>query len=192
MITPILIHIFSYSISLDISKKIRKVIIKGYVFLVGATILVLGVTLDGIYEHFLKAFSSTEEPIKFQQLNLLYNSFLESPILGNGIGDVLYEPYRDRYGSSFELSYFFELNSTGVIGILTYILIFYFIFLLCFRWIKVNNDTILFGLMVGFITYLIGNFTNPFLCSYDYLWPLYIVIAYINISFLMKTDTHEY
>jgi hypothetical protein len=64
------------------------------------------------------------------------------------------------------------------------------IYLGCIGWIyrvglKLANKhpverPILLALLVGMTNFLIANATNPYFASYDFMWTLFLPIAYIN------------
>ena len=50
--------------------------------------------------------------------------------------------------------------------------------------IKKKHNAVLYSYYVGLIIFLIGQATNPFLSSYDFMWPLYIGLIGVNIDTL--------
>ncbi|RGM25600.1 hypothetical protein DXC20_14625 [Bacteroides sp. OM08-17BH] len=147
-------------------------------------ILLSFVSFDGYIERFERAFDSVEEPIKFKQLSMLLKEFMNAPLLGNGLGAILYEPARYALSSSFELGYVFDLVTLGIIGCIIYYIGIILILYSIIKVVKKNHNVVLYSYYVGLIIFLIGQATNPFLSSYDFMWPLYIGLIGVNIDML--------
>jgi len=172
-----------------LGKLIYKRILKStkYMLIIGGVacvILFSFVSLDGYIERFEQAFDATEEPIKFRQLSMLLREFMNAPLLGHGLGAVLYEPARYTLSFSFELGYVFDLVTLGILGCVIYYIGIILVLYSMIKVIKKKHNAVLYSYYVGLIIFLIGQATNPFLSSYDFMWPLYIGLIGVNIDTL--------
>lgn len=137
---------------------------------------------EGYYQVFLKAFDSSEEPIKFAQAKMFINAIFEKPFLGHGFGAIFFEPLPGRmiYSSYFELSYHQKLATTGIVGFTLIMFVFLSTLWYSFYLSKRNKDVTLVAFAVGLLFMLVADATNPVLCSFDLMWPLYLCLAKIN------------
>jgi hypothetical protein len=137
-------------------------------------------SVGNFIEHFSSAF---EEEDRLLQSSALYEGFAENPILGTGFGrgvPTVIRSYEKPW--VYEMSYNIMLHNIGIVGMAIY--------LGCIGWIyrvglKLANKhpverPILLALLVGMTNFLIANATNPYFASYDFMWTLFLPIAYIN------------
>ncbi len=158
-----------------------------FLIIIGGIVCVLllcFLSISGYVEHFERAFDTMEEPTKFRQLHMLLKEFMDTPLFGNGLGAAFFEPTRLRNEYSFEVGYALDLATLGIIGCVIYYIGFFLILYYIMKVVKKNHDIVLYSLYVGLIIFLIGQATNPFLSSYDFMWPLYIGLAGVNIYML--------
>lgn len=141
---------------------------------------------EGYYQVVLRAFDPSEEPIKFAQAKMFNKAILEKPLLGHGFGAIFFEPLPGRiiYESYFELSYHQKLATTGIIGFTMIIFVFVSTLWYSFFLAKKYKDVTLTAAAIGLLFMLIADATNPVLCSFDLMWPLYLCWAKIN-SYLL-------
>ena len=135
------------------------------------------------YELLEKAFVSEEErPLQYKAL---MEGFERFPLVGSGLGAGVNEVVRDTERPwSYELSYVLILYNTGIMGML--------LFIACVFWVPLRLLTLrgrtpemLFAsvpLILGLITFLVANATNPYFASYDFMWTLFLPVALINLS----------
>jgi hypothetical protein len=92
---------------------------------------------------------------------------------------------------AYELSYMALLFHTGILGFLAYTAGVVWIFWMGVRIIRFGNELSLYmvPILVGTACFLIANATNPYLEKYDYLWVIFLPVAYINLWLL--TDQEE-
>lgn len=137
---------------------------------------------EGYYQIVLNAFDASEEPVKFAQAEMFYKAILEKPFFGHGFGAIFFEaePGRMIYSSYFELSYHQKLATTGIVGFS--MIMFVFISTLgCSVYLsKKNKDSAFLAIAIGLFFMLVADATNPVLCSFDLMWPLYLCLAKIN------------
>ena len=146
--------------------------------------------IKGYSEVFLNAFDSDKEPIKFAQKTMLIEKFKEKPFFGYGSGVMFFEPSPGRtlYMNQFELSYHYKLASTGVIGFVIIVGTYLWIFFYGLYVSKKKNDVLFLSFLIGYFFMLIADATNPVLCSFDLIWPIYLCLARINYWEMNKKD----
>lgn len=185
LVLPIVPFIFSGFFA----KKIKTVIVKStYIFLTILFIVFFKVNSDnpelvqGYSEVLLNAFDSDKEPIKFAQKTMLTEKFFEKPIFGYGSGARFFEPSPGRmlYGDQFELSYHYKLASTGIVGFIMIIGVYLWILFYGLYVSYKAKDVMFLSLLIGYFFMLIADATNPVLCSFDLIWPIYLCLARIN------------
>jgi len=145
-----------------------------------------------IYEEIIEGFSfgSSNDPstnARTEQFISLINGFSNSPVIGNGFGAVASVIRNDKMPWSYELSYISLLFHTGIVGFLIYFLLTIWIII---ESLKISKDIsaikYIFPYIVGMISFLIGNMSNPYLMKFDYLWVIFIPVMYINYYRLHK------
>lgn len=138
--------------------------------------------LQGYCRTFYNAFDASAEPIKFAQSKMFVAEILEKPFWGHGFGAVFFEPSPGRmvYSSYFELSYHQKLATTGIFGFSLIVFVFLSTLWCSFYLSKKYKDVTLIAFGVGLMFMLIADATNPVLCSFDLMWPLYLCLAKIN------------
>jgi len=171
------------------SRKIKSTIIKSAFLFICVVLLAFWKInsdkpelIEGYSEVFLNAFDSDKEPIKFAQKTMLIEKFTEKPIFGYGMGASFFEPSPGRmmYGDQFELSYHYKLASTGIVGFVIIIGVYLWILFYGFYVSRKKKDVLFLSLLMGYFFMLIADATNPVLCSFDLIWPIYICLARIN------------
>lgn len=171
------------------SKQIKKNLIRGtliVLFLFISTFFYLNKNnpefISNYTQVFLKAFDTEKEPIKFAQQKMLMEKFEEKPLFGHGSGCMFYEPAPGRmmFANQFELSYHLKLAFTGIIGFLIIIGVYVWILLYGLFLARKKNDLLFLSFLGGYFFMLIADATNPVLCSFDLIWPIYLCLAKIN------------
>ena len=185
--------LFSKYFAKEVRKKLVKVVLGLLVVvLIGAYYIesTYPGTIDGYYQVFLKAFDSEQEPIKFAQAKMFSEAIVEKPLLGHGFGALFFEPSPGRimYSSYFELSYHQKLATTGIIGFIMIMYVFLSTLWYCFYLAKKTRDVLFVAFAIGFLFMLIADATNPVLCSFDLMWPLYLCLAKINSYIIYKKN----
>lgn len=188
---PFIPFIFSKMFSKNIRKLLKR---SSAIFLITCLFMCLIINkydstfIDNYTQVFLNAFDSDKEPIKFAQQKMLIEKFKEKPIFGHGAGAMFYEPSPGRmsFGDQFELSYHFRLASSGIIGFTIIVGIYLWVLFYGLFLSQKNNDLLLLSFLIGYFFMLIADATNPVLCSFDLIWPLYLCLARINYWELQK------
>lgn len=147
---------------------------------IGYVYIVMPEVFEGYLFTFTKAFDSREESTKFYQAKMLWGHFVDNPILGTGTGAVFYEADRGIRQHQFELTYFLKLATGGIIGFTLYIMGTVGAMLVGFKYAKKRDDVLFICMLFAFIFVLLADATNPVLCSFDLMLPLFLVYAKIN------------
>ncbi|PLW80811.1 hypothetical protein C0585_00670 [Candidatus Woesearchaeota archaeon] len=155
------------------------------------------IDLNKMYDGVLDGlnFSSSVDPstiARTEQFFALMEGFSNSPILGNGFGAVASVIRNGDMPWAYELSYIALLFHTGLIGLTLYLLLIGWIII---EGLKISKDTnavrYIFPYIVGLISFLIGNMSNPYLMKFDYLLVIFIPVMYINYYKLRKKKGFE-
>jgi hypothetical protein len=188
LVTPILAYLLNI-FSVGASKKI----INRNIF-VFYSILVLIMMISGFFlvknvgwsiasfnDRLAKSVESGD--VRREQAVALFNGFTENPIIGVGFGEGVDEVIRSEERPwTYELSYSVILYTTGIIGSSIYLCCLLTVFYKLLRSLKSlkQYNQITIPILVAFSCFLIANGTNPYLGSYDFMWMLYLPMAYIN------------
>jgi len=189
LITPIAIMIFN---GITRNKTSTKKIIGKFTFIIIIIVVVAIFSLQwnlSIYmERFYEAFKNSPDNVRITQHKALIDAFTRVPVFGSGFGKGL--PYKKGSERSWahELSYSLKLYNTGLLGIIIYIGIIAWIYITGFKIIRKNNtkDSLMIALLVGMTGFLIANATNPYFGSFDFMWTIFLPIAYINLKLQKK------
>jgi hypothetical protein len=113
----------------------------------------------------------------------LLRGWSESPLFGSGHGASAPGSIRsDEMPWAYELSYLALLFHTGMVGFLAYASGIAWIFWMGVKIIRLGSHFSLYmvPLLVGFSCFLIGNASNPYLEKFDYMWVIFLPVAFIN------------
>jgi hypothetical protein len=199
MVTPFILYIFNSFNSNNKSHYINRRVL--FFYLISIIILTITVyiftsysdfDIDQFIEHFTKAF--VEEDVRQDQGAALFRGFLESPLIGSGFGVGVNDVVRDPlHPWNYETSYILILFNTGIFGSTIYIICMGFVYIYGFILIKNKwcDQSIMLPLLVSFTCFIVANATNPYFASYDFMWVLFLPIAYININLLRRNRFHN-
>lgn len=121
--------------------------------------------------------------LRFSQFDALIQGWKEKPLLGAGFGINAEGSIRsETTPGMYELSYVAMLFQTGIIGITIYFLLIAWLFKMCVKIIKSNeeNSTWMVAILTGVTCMIIANATNPYIQSFDGLWVFFYPLALIN------------
>ncbi|WP_195270241.1 hypothetical protein [Eubacterium sp. 1001713B170207_170306_E7] len=139
--------------------------------------------------------------LRYQQFKALINGWKNHVFLGAGLNSGVSEIVRsDVQKWAYELTYVALLYQMGVIGIC--IFTFQIIWIIK-RLLQIMKDeefkNLVVVVLVGLLSFLLANATNPYLMKFDYLWVLFLPLSIINYyqinnggnyeSTQLKTDT---
>ncbi|MED0826424.1 hypothetical protein [Bacillus pacificus] len=133
--------------------------------------------------------SNVSAHVRETQFVALLDGWSQNPLFGNGFGAVASVIRNEEAPWSYELQYFDYLFHTGIVGVFSYG---FGIFWIIFQGIKMIKSKTKVGilitpLLVGMISFLIANSSNPYLNKYDFLWTIFLPIGFINYYLTNKT-----
>ncbi|MEN6414760.1 MAG: hypothetical protein ABFC84_18640 [Veillonellales bacterium] len=84
---------------------------------------------------------------------------------------------------AFEVTFMQVFHETGIIGLPIFIGLFLWVYFQIFRLIKQKKGNIEQGipLLIGGICFFLGMFSNPYYSSFDFMWSLFLPLAYVNV-----------
>jgi hypothetical protein len=111
-----------------------------------------------------------------------------TPLFGTGFGAAASYIRSTEQPWAYELTYVAMLFHAGVAGLLLYAAAVAWIFVNAIRVIQTDPrlGPLLLPVMVGTTAFLIGNASNPYLEKYDYIWVLFLPIAFINLWLIRR------
>jgi len=130
------------------------------------------------------AFSSDESAMaRASQYKALMDGWADSPFIGQGFGGQAGDVVRNANNWQYELQYNLLLFSTGIVGTFVYLASVLWVFLTNIRIIRSGDKLAYFSIpiLVGTLSFLISNATNPYLGKYDHMWTLFLPIFVANI-----------
>lgn len=147
-------------------------------FVVGAVFRSVGGedAADGLLERFEDALVADGESPRQLQNKALMDGFEEYWLMGSGFGGLVSEIRSDERPWTFELTYSRLLFNAGIIGCLLLAAHFLYYTRLAFARIANSSDwDIYVPLLVGVFSVLLAAASNPYLGSFDLLFPLAVV-----------------
>lgn len=182
-LSPIACLFFERKLPKEMAKKTKKYLFI-FLILLGSVvsyfILFEPEVVDGYSEAYMRAFDSDEEPVKYKQAVMLWNSFQESPIIGQGSGKSYYEPWRLHRGTSFEVIYLLMLATRGIIGFVFYLIGIVGPFFVGMYYALKYKDALFIFMLISYGFILLAEMTNPIMNSFDLILPLLFTYAKIN------------
>jgi len=199
LITPVLLFLFSRKLRGDVKSRVNY----GLLFFMTITIIAssvlfsytaieYGLSFENLTDSFLAAFDSNKETVRSEQSSALMESWRKAPIFGHGNGAIVDGYWRDQESPwRFEMGYHLSLHRLGLLGFSLEALYYLGIIVLGVRIIKRDNDIVMIGLLSGFLSFLLAHATNPFLNSYEFLWPIILPLFYINMKLLNTKNEYK-
>ena len=189
-----LIFLFSYFIKLeDFGKKIRYNSFVLMLYIIFVTFIIVSMVLNyyeidlyKIYEGIVEGLSfgsssDSSTQARTEQFFSLIDGWSQSPVFGNGFGAVASVIRNEDMPWAYELSYLSLLFHTGLVGIIVYMSL---IIWIIWQGLRISNNMkdieYIFPYIVGLLSFLIGNISNPYLMKFDYLWVIFVPLMYIN------------
>lgn len=129
--------------------------------------------------------SNTERRLQFEAL---MNDILKAPLLGAGAGAAgSYLRSTDMLWA-YELSYVAMVFHYGVVGGIIYLAIALILIYNMINMVRTNGrDTVYFPFLMGMISFLFANATNPYLGKFDYIW-----VILLPMIFMIKNNTNHH
>lgn len=118
----------------------------------------------------------------------LIHSWRDYPILGSGLGSA--SEYVNRSEATpwvYELSYLTLLFQSGIIGLLIYFGLLFWIFYKGIMLIRLNTEfSFIIPSLVGCFCFLLANASNPYLIAFDHMWTIFLPLGLINFCYYKK------
>jgi hypothetical protein len=126
--------------------------------------------------------------LRREQYNAMISAWSSTPLLGTGLGAAAKYSRSIEMPWAYELSYVALLYHTGIVGLMVYASGVVWIYAIAIRIIRTGCrlGQFLLPVMVGTTGFLISNASNPYLEKYDYIWVLFLPIAFINTWLLSR------
>lgn len=138
--------------------------------------------VNGIVERFTSVYDFLGDygtSVRMIQIKELFKGFLEQPIFGSGAG-IGVDYTRNANGYSYEASYSLILYNSGIIGSLFYLLSMLVIIFPLYK-LTLKRTPYSNSLLIGFVSILITNGTNPYLNStFAFLWVFFLPLLYLD------------
>lgn len=188
----ILFYIFKRAnIGSDLLHKMIKVSII-FTFIIGIFLIYI-LDFDSILDQFITSFEFYDDPSNLErtlQAQSLWNDFIKSPIIGQGIGWAS-SYVRSEKPWEYELSYNYMLASLGLLGSAVRFFSTLWVIEKCLSFVKKTNKykELLLPPISGLLSMLINYASNPYLSKFDFLWILFFPIIILNI--LLKTNKNN-
>lgn len=159
--------------------------------------MVLDIQWVQLFADFLSGFNpsiSGDALARQQQTHALLAGFGDHPLLGAGLGAVAVGSIRSIATPwAYELTYFALLFDAGLIGLVLYA---GGILGSALRVVSVSRmDPLIRAyaapVLVGWFSFLIGTFTNPYLGKFDSMWVIFLPVALLNVASARRASGDE-
>lgn len=127
--------------------------------------------------------TQTSNNARLEQIKMLINAWREKPILGVGFGGYVegYTRTSEKNGYQFEMTTFALLMKTGLIGVISWILMIINVFYKCFK--RFNKQCFLLCSIIGcFVHLIILVQTNPYLFGVNTMSIILYILVLINLK----------
>lgn len=203
-ISPFITLIFKYFLPRKNSKLNRKKLIRTFIgiilILFGLYIYLYffyGFNLQALTKMFLEGFNfqySGGAIARKTQFYALLEGWSKYPLFGAGHGASVSYLRSTEQPWAYELFYLALLYQTGLIGFLAYSSGIIWMF---WKGISIIRSGHYLGVqilpvLVGTACFLIGNATNPYLGKFDYMWVIFLPLAFVNLWLLKWKKFDEY
>ena len=166
--------------------------------ILGAAIASFGALAPGAFvSMFATGFQFNSDPVAMlrrDQFMALITGWLAHPFLGSGHGAPAPGMIRSIDTPwAYELSYVALLYHAGVVGLAAYALGVGWIGFMSYRIARRGwpHAPSMVATLVGSTSFLIANATNPYLEKYDYIWVIFLPVAFIN-CYLVNRGTSRH
>ena len=173
----------------------RRLLGGGVLLLVAVAYLdvVHGLSAGDLWRDFQTGFQFGSDPVasmRAKQADVLLRAWTSAPLLGAGHGAVAIDMVRTHQMPwAYELSYLALLFHAGVLGVAIYAAGAIWAGWTLVRVIGAAGSLglLLLPVLVGTITFLVGNATNPYLEKWDSLWVVFLPLAFVNAWLLTRS-----
>lgn len=160
-------------------------------FILSMPVLSKSIDISVLTERFFSEFTvqsaTDEDGIRLIQIRELLKASQENPILGTGLAKGISTVVRDRNAPwSYEAIFPLLFYNTGIVGFSVYLYTIIINFKCSLKTIRLKREQYMPALLVGYTSFLVANFSNPYSQSFDFIWILFVIVAYYN--FLQKEE----
>jgi len=146
---------------------------------------VISFDFSALIKKFRLGFSFNTDPsamLRKEQFYSLLNGWLQSPLIGKGLGTSATLIRSTTAPWSYELTYMSRLFHTGLLGVIIYGSLYGWIFYTGLKIARRNpsSGVYIMPLLAGLAGMLIANATNPYIGAFDYMWITFLPLAFIN------------
>jgi len=130
--------------------------------------------------------------IRGKEAAALWSGANEYPFFGAGLGAVAPGYTRDPFHPwAYELSYLDYLFEFGFVGIFAFLSGGAWIVWRCGQIARARDPVLslwMLPLLVGLISFVIATTANPYIGKFDFLWVIFLPVAFINSDFLDRSE----
>ena len=191
-ITPFITIMFAKISGLGYDKKeVRLFMFAGGMLLLSAIIASgsIRAILFGMLSKVLLSFSTTTNAvdsgghIRAEQIMDLLNTWKDRPLLGWGASANAHNVVRSDISGAYEMQYFAMLMQKGVLGFGVVIALYGWLYQKSFKLVRRNNSYSLsvLTILVGHMSILLANATNPYIGSFDRLFIVFIPLCVYRV-----------
>lgn len=150
------------------------------VLVVSSTYLFSTDMFENVINPLVEKFDEDTDIVRFSQRKMLLDIWRDNPFVGNGYGTVYFDSIRGKH-DGVESMYHADLANTGLIGFSFFIFYILLIFYWAIKLYRSSNDIMIFACVLGLFFYLLASATNPFLASFDRMYPIYLTLSIFNV-----------
>jgi hypothetical protein len=121
---------------------------------------------------------------RLEQSSAFIKHYFDSPLIGVGFGAGISEVIRDPdYPWWYELSYHLLLYNVGTLGFLFFSGLYIYLIYKCIKIVRNFGEESywIIAIITGSIGIILGNATNPYLSSFEFLYSIFILLIPLNI-----------
>ena len=134
--------------------------------------------LQSFYTDFQEHFTNEDE--RYEQRQLFIKEWQEHPLFGGGYGKTFRTSVKGS-SKAFESMYHLMLATTGIVGFGLFATYIFMIIKNLYKRIRRTRNPYYLGMLLGLISCVICNSTNPLLASFDRLLSVYFCIACLAV-----------
>ncbi len=154
---------------------------------------IYNIDLNAIWNDFIAGFdfsSGIGAYRRKEQFQLLIEGWKTSPFFGLGHGAAAVDNTGLEQSWSYELFYIALLFQVGIVGMTIYTGSVIWLYLRSIKLIRhnINARLLMIPVLTGLTSFLFASGTNPYLAKFDYLWVLFLPIAFLN-SYLIHNQS---
>jgi len=190
----LLLSLFEKDIGTNARLKLVKIIFF-LISLISILFFFTEINIQNYVENFFSIFDFSSNYSNIERANQLVSlleGIYQAPLFGHGAGASASYIRSVEQPWAYELSYVAFVFQYGVLGLILY---FSGLLYIIINMLKMSQDlslhkecrVFLISFMIGLVSFLIANATNPYLAKFDYMWIIFIPVMLIN-SYKLKRD----